>query len=278
MPIHPTAIVDGKAEIDPTATIGPYAIIEGEVRIGPNAVIYPQAYISGWVTIGAGCQVHPGAVLGHLPQDFHFSGARTFLRIGDGTIIREHASIHRGTQPESETVIGKNCLIMGYSHIGHNCEVADEVKIANMAALSGHVSVGRGSFVSGYSLIHQFVRIGEYAMIAGGTRLGMDAPSFFTCIGESECLCVNVIGVRRAGFTQEEIAELRRAYRLLYRSGKTFQAAVAELAGTVHTPAGRRLVEFISFKSKRGICGPPVSGRMAAGTADEEPGEGPTPT
>jgi UDP-N-acetylglucosamine acyltransferase len=273
MPIHPTALVDPKAQIDAAATIGPYTIIEGEVRIGPNTVIYPQVYISGWVSIGAGCQIHPGAVLGHLPQDFHFSGSRTFLRIGDGTVIREHASIHRGTQPESETVIGKNCFIMGYSHIGHNCEVADDVKIANMAALSGHVTVGRGSFVSGYCLIHQFVRIGEYAMIAGGTRLSMDAPPFFTCMGESECMFVNLVGVKRAGFSKAEIAELREAYRLLYRSGKTFQAATADLAAAAKTQPGRRLVEFISLKSKRGICGPPTGQRMSTGKADEDSDE-----
>ena len=118
-------------------------------------------------------------MIGHVPQDFHFDGCRSFLHIGEGTIIREHASIHRGTQPESETVVGKNCFVMGYSHIGHNCVVGDEVKIANMTALSGHVTVGKGAFVSGYSLIHQFVRIGEYAMIGGGAKLTMDLPPFF---------------------------------------------------------------------------------------------------
>lgn len=257
MPIHPTAIVDGKAQVDPTATIGPYAVIEGQVEIGPGVVVYPQAYISGWVTLESGCQIHPGAIIGHLPQDFHFDGSRSFCRIGAGTIVREHASIHRGTQPESSTIVGKRCFIMGYAHIGHNCEVGDDVKVANMTALSGHVTVGQGAFVSGYSLVHQFTRIGEYAMIAGGTRLTMDAPPFFTCMGESECMCANVIGLRRAGFTRQEIDELRQAYRLLYRSGKTFRVAAEELAGCVQTPAGKRLVEFITFKSKRGICGGP---------------------
>lgn len=267
MSIHPTAVIDSKAQIDPSAMIGAYAIIEGEVHIGPGAVVYPQAYISGWVEIGAKCQIHPGAVIGHVPQDFHFDGSRSYCKIGEGTIVREHASIHRGTQPESSTIVGRNCFIMGYSHIGHNCEVGDDVKIANMAALSGHAVVGQGAFVSGYSLIHQFARIGEYAMIAGGTRLSMDAPPFFLCAHESECLAVNVIGLRRAGFTKEEIQELRSAYRTLYRSGKTFRAAVEELAATVQTPAGKRLVEFVSVKSKRGIAGGPAQGRT--GEADE---------
>lgn len=268
MPIHPTAIVDSKAQVDPTANIGPYVVIEGQVQIGPEAVVYPQAYISGWVEIGAKCQIHPGCVIGHVPQDFHFDGCRSYLRIGEGTIIREHASIHRGTQPESETVIGRSCFIMGYSHIGHNCIVGDEVKIANMAALSGHVTVGKGAFVSGYSLIHQFTRIGEYAMIGGGARLTMDLPPFFMCVHESECVGVNLVGIRRAGFSKAEIAEIREAYRLLYRSGKTFRVAVEELVQGVQTPAAKRLAEFVSVKSKRGFCGSPAQPDAAEANLD----------
>lgn len=260
MPIHATAIVDSKAQIDPTATVGAYAIIEGEVKIGPKTVIYPQAYISGWVEIGSGCQIHPGAVVGHVPQDFHFDGSRSYCRIGDGTIVREHVSIHRGTQPESETVVGKNCFIMGYAHIGHNCVVGDEVKIANMTALSGHATVGRGAFVSGYCLIHQFSRIGEYAMIGGGTRLSMDLPPFFMSLHENECVGVNLVGIRRAGFSREEIAEVRGAYRMLYRGGKTFRAAAEEFAKTAQTPAGKRLVDFLAVPTKRGICGGSATG------------------
>ena len=270
MPIHPTAIVDSKAQVHPTANIGPYAVIEGAVQIGPDAVVYPQAYISGWVEIGAKCQIHPGCVIGHMPQDFHFDGCRSYLRIGEGTIIREHASIHRGTQPESETVIGKHCFIMGYSHIGHNCVVGDNVKMANMAALSGHAVVGVGAFISGYSLIHQFARIGEYAMIGGGSRISMDAPPFFMCLHENECVGVNLIGLRRAGFTRQEIAEVRQAYRLLYRSGKTFRAAVEELSATVQTPAGKRLADFVAARTNRGICGSPVQSSAATPSEDDE--------
>jgi len=268
MPIHPTAVVDGKARIDPTATVGAYAIIEGEVQIGPDTVIYPHAYLSGWVQIGAGCQVHPGAVLGHVPQDFHFDGCRSYLRIGDGTIIREHASVHRGTQPDSETVVGRNCFVMGYSHIGHNCVVGDNVKIANLTLLAGHVTVGEGTFISGACQVHQFVRIGQYAMVGGGTRLTMDLPPFFMCLHENECVGLNVVGMRRAGFEKEEIAEVREGYRLLYRSGKGFRAAAQELAAKVQTAAGKRLAEFVAVPSKRGIC----AGGGAAGPADEAAG------
>lgn len=275
MSIHPTAIIDNKAQIDPTAEIRPYVVIEGEVKIGPKTIVYPQAYISGWVEIGANCQIHPGATIGHVPQDLHFDGSRSFCRIGDGTIIREHASIHRGTQPESETVVGKNCLLMAYSHIGHNCVLGDEVKIANMTALAGHVVIGKGAFISAYVLIHQFVRIGEYAMIGGGTKVTMDLPPFFTCAHENECAAVNVVGLRRAGFTREEITEVREAYRLLYRSGKTFRAAVEELAARVQTPAGTRLADFVATRTKRGICGGAAQPATTdTSGADEESAEG----
>lgn len=255
MAIHPTAVIDKAAQIDPSATIGPYAIIEGEVKIGAGTVIYPHAYISGYVTIGQRCQIHPGAVIGHVPQDFHFDGSRSYCVIGDGTIVREHASIHRGTQPESTTLVGRNCLIMGQSHIAHNCRIGDEVKIANMTALAGHVSVGQGVFISGACVVHQFCRIGEYAMIGGASRITMDVPSFLMCVHENECVGVNIVGLRRSGFAWEEIAEIRQAYRTLYRSGKTFRAAVAEVAAGVRTPAGQRLAEFLATPTKRGFCG-----------------------
>src|SRR5262245_61011695 len=160
MPIHPTAVIDPKAKIAKSADIGPYVIVEGPVEIGEDVKLYPPVYLSGWTQIGDRCVIHPGAVVGHLPQDFHYSGERSYCRIGSGTIIREFASIHRGTQPESWTILGENCFILGYAHIGHNCELGRGVKLYNCAALSGHVIVGDNAIISGYSLIHQFVRIG----------------------------------------------------------------------------------------------------------------------
>lgn len=271
MPVHPTAIIDSQAEIDATAEIGPHVVIEGHVRIGPQTRVYPNAYISGWTEIGAKCEIHPNAVVGHLPQDFHFGGERSYCRIGDGTIIRESASIHRGTQPESWTSIGKNCFILGFSHIGHNCILADGVKLYNGAALSGHVEVGENAIISGYSLTHQFVRIGDYVMVGGGTRLTKDVPPYFSVIGESECYGYNSIGLRRSGrFSSEEIAEVKLAYRTLYRSGRLFSDAVAELAGMVKTSTGRRIVEFVRAPSKRGIIGPTRGDREADEVAAHE--------
>lgn len=257
MAIHPAAVVDSQAEIDSSVEIGPHAVIEGPVTIGAGTRIYPNAYISGWTTIGENCSIHPNVVIGHVPQDFHFESCRSYCVIGDGTIVRECASIHRGTQPESSTIIGRECFIMGYSHIGHNCVLGDGVKFYNMAAASGHVEIGANAIVSGYTVIHQFVRIGAYCMIGGLSRIGMDVPPYFTCIRESECIGINAIGMRRAGFSRDEIADVKKAYRVLYRSGTTFRKAIENLAAEVSTDAGRRILDFVRSESKRGFVGGP---------------------
>jgi UDP-N-acetylglucosamine acyltransferase len=271
MPIHSTAIVDKRAEIDPEADIGPFVVIDGAVKVGTGTRVYPNAYLSGWTEIGANCQIHPGAVVGHVPQDFHFGGERSFCKIGDGTIIREFASIHRGTQPESWTTIGRECFILGYSHIGHNCVLGDRVKLYNCAALAGHVEVGDDAIISGYALVHQFVRIGSFVMVGGGSRLGKDVPPGFMAVGESRCVGYNSIGLRRSGkFSAEERAEVKTAYRTLYRSGLTFTKAVETLAEQLHTTAGRAILDFIRAPSKRGIIGPPRPGGAAAESESEE--------
>lgn len=255
MAIHPRAIVDSQAQVDSSAEIGPYAVIEGPVRIGPGTRVYPHTYLTGWTTIGANCEVHPTAVVGHLPQDYHFTGERSYCRIGEGTVIREGVSIHRGSQPESSTIIGARCLLMACSHAGHNCELGEEVTLMNGVLLAGHVQVGSHAIISGNVAVHQFVRIGELAMIGGLTKVTMDAPPFMTVAGEDECVGVNLVGLRRRGYDAAARSELREAYRRLYRSGRPFRESVAALAERVQTAAGRRLVEFLQSESKRGICG-----------------------
>lgn len=266
MAIHPTAIIDAKAEVSSTADIGPHTVIEGPVRIGENVKIYPNAYISGWTEIGDGCEIHPGAVVGHVPQDFHYRGERSYCRIGAGTIIREFASIHRGTQPESSTVLGENCFILGYAHIGHNCEVGNRVKLYNCAVLAGHVTVGDDAIVSGYTLTHQFVRIGQWVMVGGGARLTKDLPPFMMALRESECIGINIIGLRRSGgFSADEILEVKESYRLLYRTRGAFRDSVARLRDVVKTKTGRAILEFLDGESKRGIIGGP---RTATGPCE----------
>ncbi len=258
VPIHPTAIISPQAKIDPSNEIGPYVIVEGEVTIGANNKIFPHVYIGPYTEIGSNNEIHTGAVLGDTPQDLAFDPATvSYLKIGDNNVIREFASIHRGTAPKSETIIGNNCFIMGYSHIGHNCQIDDDVKIANMAALSGYVQVGKGTFVSGYSLIHQFVRIGKLCMIAGGTRLGMDLPHFMMAQGESAVIGVNRIGMKRAGYSSDEITNVRSAYRLLWRSGMLFRKALEKLESENQSDVVAEVIEFIKSPSRRGIAGPP---------------------
>ena len=254
MAIDPRAIIGKDVEIDEDVEVGPNAVIEGHVRIGRGSRIYPNAYISGWVEIGERVQVHPNAVLGHVPQDFHFEpGTRTYLKIGDGTIIREMATIHSGTQPESSTIIGRNCFILCNAHIGHNCVIEDEAKVYTFTGVSGHVEVGRKAIVSGMCAIHQFIRIGQEAMIGGLTRLPADVPPFMTCAGEYGCIGVNAIGMRRQGHSAAAIKSCRRAFVTLYRSGLPFRRALDEVASLADCDEVRQIVEFCRKPGPRGI-------------------------
>lgn len=254
MAIHPHAAVDRGAEIDPSAEVGAYAIIESGVQIGPEAKIFPHAYVSQGTTVGRGCQIHPFAVVGHPPQDLAWDGAPSYTTVGDGAIIREGATIHRGTMPESTTVVGNRVYLMANSHVGHNCVVADNVILANGALLGGHVHVGARAFIGGNTGIHQFVHVGELAILGGVLRVVTDVPPFMLA-GPAGVEAANVIGLRRAGFSNEERMEIREAYRTLYRSGLLFRDAVARVAKTVKTDPGRRLVDFLQRPSKRGFMG-----------------------
>lgn len=252
MSIHATAVVDSSAEVDPAAEVGAYAIVEAGVKIGAGTRLWPHAYISANTTIAADCQIHPFAVVGHWPQDTKFTGAPSYTQVGTGTIVREHATIHRGTVPESTTVVGANCFIMSTAHIGHNCVVGDNVTLANGALLAGHVEVGARAFVSGNVSIHQFSRIGELAMLGGrGHAITKDVPPFML-VDLPGPVGVNVVGLRRAGYSPDERHELRQCHALLYRRRLHFSDAVARVAELVQTDAGRRLAAFLEAPTKRG--------------------------
>ncbi len=255
MAIHETAIVDPKAEIDPTVEIGPYAVVEGPVRIGANTKILHHGCVTGWTEIGQGCEIHPFAVIGGAPQDLTYHGEESWCRIGDETVIREGATIHRSATAGAETRIGNGCFIMATCHIGHDCRFGDRVIQASGSSLAGHVQVGDGAFIGGNTGIHQFVRIGELAMIGGVAAISMDVPPFFTATRFSECTGVNLVGMKRAGYDREQCAEMRSAYKRLYRSGLPFSQAVEELEATLMTEPGRKLVTFLRAPSKRGISG-----------------------
>jgi len=270
MAIHPTAVIDPKADIDPSVEIGPYVIIEGPVKIGANTTVRAHAFINGWTEIGERCDIHPFTVVGHYPQDFHYHGERSYCKIGNGVIIREGATVHRGTQPESSTIIGDECFLLAYAHVGHNCILGRGVKAYNMTAVSGHAEIGDNAIISGYGLIHQFVRIGKLAFISGTARVKMDVPPFMTAFGESTIVQYNIVGMRRAGYSKEDIAEIRQAHRILYRSGQLFSKSIAQLADTVKTKAGKELLEFLQHDSDRGFCVGGISHRIRTQAGDQD--------
>jgi len=269
MPIHPSAVIDPQAHVPATADIGAHVVIEGPVKLGDGVKVYPNAYLSGWTEIGDRVIIHPGAVVGHLPQDFNFGGHRSYCRIGAGTVIREFASIHRGTQPESWTILGEECFILGYAHIGHNCVLGDRVKLYNNSLLAGHVSVGDDAIISGGCMVHQFCRVGTRVMAGGGSRILRDIPPFMTCLQENKVAGYNSFGMRRSKkYTAEEVEEVRSIYKLLYRSGLHFRDAIAQVIETSCTPAGQTIVTFLKGESKRGFAGP--TRENEGESADEE--------
>ncbi|MHC5112684.1 MAG: acyl-ACP--UDP-N-acetylglucosamine O-acyltransferase [Planctomycetota bacterium] len=248
MTVSSQAVVGPNVELADGVEVGPFAVIDGHVRIGAGTRVYPHAYVTGFTTIGAGCQIHPGAVVGHLPQDVKFDDVRSYTHIGNGTIVREGASIHRGTEAESTTTLGRNCFLMANSHVGHNCTVDDDVIVANGALLSGHVTVGAAAFVSGNSTVHQFVRIGRRAMIGGLSRVEQDVPPFLTLVPSRGLIGVNRIGVQRAGMDPASIRELGQLYKLLFRKGLPLAKAVAQAESSVSTS-----LQFCVADSRRGI-------------------------
>ncbi|MBW7906685.1 MAG: acyl-ACP--UDP-N-acetylglucosamine O-acyltransferase [Phycisphaerae bacterium] len=252
MTIHPTAIVDRRAELDASVEVGAYAIIEADVRIGAGTRIWPHAYVARYTTLGARCQVHPFAVVGHLPQDVKYRDAPSYAEVGDDTVVREHATIHRATEPDSRTIVGARCLLMSTAHVAHNCVVADDVIMANGALLGGHTRVGPRAFLSGNCAVHQFTRVGELAMIGGGAMVVGDVPPFMTVLGRA-VVGLNVIGMRRAGVSAAERDELRRAFQTLYRGHYPWRRAVVEVTTRCQTPAGRRLADFLGTPARRGF-------------------------
>ena len=253
MSIHSSAVIDPSARIDSTAIIGPYCVIDGPVRIGPRTTLGPFVQIIGHTEIGSDCQIHAGTVVGDVPQDRTFSGGISYCRIGDGTILREHVTVHRGSASESATIVGQRCHVMAGAHIGHNCQVHDEAIIVNGALLGGYVEVGRQAMLSGNVGVHQFVRIGELAMIGGLTMVTQDVPPYFMLDNRGLCVGINRVGLRRSGLSQEECEEAKAAYRILCRMPGGLSQAIHTLEAMVRTSTGRCVLEFVSAPSKRGI-------------------------
>ncbi len=258
MPIHPTALVSKKAEVDSSVEIGPNAVVEEHVKIGAGTRILANAYITGHTEIGRDNEIHMGAVIGHEPQDLKFDRAcRSYLKIGDRNVFREYCTVHRGTEPESATVIGNDCYLMGLSHVGHNCVIGNHVIICNCALLAGHVHVSDSVFVSGGVVIHQFTHVGRLAMFSGNARVSMDVPPFTLAAERNEIHALNLVGLRRAKISREALGELKKLFKLFYGSGLNGTQALKKAAadGTFTTAEAREFIEFVR-SSPNGICPP----------------------
>jgi UDP-N-acetylglucosamine acyltransferase len=251
--IHPTALVDSGARLAEDVRIGPYAVVESDVEVGAGSSVGAHAVLKSGLTLGRRVRVHEGAILGGDPQDLKFGGEASFAVVGDDSVIREFATIHRSARPGGTTRVGRGCFVMGYGHIAHDCDIGDEAIVASYAALAGHIHIGARAFVSGGVVIHQFSRVGELAMIGGGSKVNLDVPPFFTVDGvPARAVGLNLVGLKRAGLGDEDLRALKRAYRLLYRSKLSSKAALTEIERLSNSYASR-LVEFVR-SSERGIC------------------------
>ncbi len=260
MPVDDSAQIAASARVHPDAAIGPgcrigeFCVVESDVAIGRDCVLEPYVYVKRWTTMGDRNAISAGTVLGTDPLDKNFSGKRSYLRIGSGNIIREHYTISRGTEPESVTEIGDGNYIMTSGHIAHNCKIGNNTVICSCALIAGYVEVEDQAFISGGVVVHQFSKIGRLAMIGGNTRVNKDVPPFFLYSGfDVEAKGLNLVGLKRAGLGPEQVASLKRVYRLLYRSGLKLEDALCRIETEIRTPEAAQVVRFIRA-SKRGIC------------------------
>ena len=261
--IHPTAIIDAKAEIAASALIGPYCVVGPDVQLGDSVELVSHVAVAGRTKIGAGTRVFPFASIGHRPQDLKFRGEPSTLEIGQNNQIREHVTMNPGTEGGGMvTRVGNDCLFMASAHVAHDCILGDNVIMANNATLAGHVTVGEFAFLGGLSAVHQFVRIGRHAMIGGMSGVEADVIPFGTVIGNRAHLNgLNIVGLKRRGFSRDEIHTLRNAYRLLFAPEGTLQERLSDVeAQFKENVAVMEIVEFIRSDSSRSLSTPKFTG------------------
>jgi UDP-N-acetylglucosamine acyltransferase len=252
--IHPTAHISPTATIAEDAEIGPNVIVGDNSSIGSGNIVMANAVIGPWTTIGNGNRIHYGAIVGHDPQDIGYNGEESYAVIGNGNIIREYATIHRGNRPGTTTVIGDNNFIMIQSHVAHNCELGSYIVLAGGALLAGHVSVADRAIISGNCVVHQFCRIGRLAMMRGLSRTSRDVPPFCIMDETHTVKSLNLIGLRRTGLDAKKVRALKNAYLILFRGGLNMQNAIEQVEAEVDmTDDVRELLDFIRT-SKRGVC------------------------
>jgi len=246
--IHPTAIVDPKAEVGSDVEIGPYSIIAGDVVIGERTRIGAHVVIEPYVTIDPDCRIFQYAAIGAIPQSVKFEGEKTYVKIGRNTVVREFVTIHRGTVfGGGITEVGADNFLMAYAHIAHDCKTGRGVMMANNATLAGHITIGKYATIGGLSAIHQFAKIGEYAFIGGLTGVPKDIPPYVMAAGErAQLRGLNTVGLKRHGFSPRTISALKKTYRIIFRIGLTLTQAIERVKAEVEQfPEVVRFIEFV---------------------------------
>ena len=252
--IHPTAVIEPGAKLGAEVTVGPFAYIANDTSLGPGCCIGPHVTIHPYTILESACCVHAGAVIGDLPQDLAFKGDISFVKVGARTTLREGVTVHRGSGADTSTVVGEDCFLMANSHVGHNAVLGNRVIMANGALVGGYAEIGDRAFISGNCMIHQFTRVGRLAMLAGGAAAQKDIPPF--CMTQSSATSIltglNVVGLRRAGFSSTERQQLKAAFKLLFCSGLLVSTAVERLEASGPSAHVQELCDFIKA-SKRGV-------------------------
>ena len=255
--IHPTAIVHPDAELAEDVEVGPFSIIEGTVKIGSRTRIGARVSIEGYTTLGEDNEIFTGAVVGSRTQDKKFKGGTSYLKIGDRNKIREYVTLNPGTKEGAETVIGNDNLLMAYSHVAHDCIIYNGTILANSATLAGHVILEDKAIIGGLSAIHQFVRIGTLALIGGCSKVTQDVPPFMIADGHpARVYALNVVGLDRAGYSKEEKTFIRKALKIIFRSGLTLKNAMLKLEeeNRAHAYPSYDILAGFLKNSERGIC------------------------
>jgi len=254
--IDPLASVHPNARIGDDVVVGPFTVIEEGAVIGDGCNIGPDVLITKWARLGNELKISKGAVIGTDPQDLKFGEEETTLEVGDRTVIREFATLNRGTHASGKTVIGKDCLLMAYTHVGHDCRVGDNVILSNGVNLAGHVEMDDFVIVGGMTGFHQFIHVGKHCFIGGMSKVRQDVPPYIRAADEPlDYAGVNSIGLRRRGMSSESIMSLKRAYKILYRSGLNVSQALEELKKKVESAEVEEVIRFIENRSDRGMMG-----------------------
>jgi UDP-N-acetylglucosamine acyltransferase len=254
--IHKTAIIDAKAELDSEVEVGPYCIIGSHVKIGKGTRLSPHVVIDGWTQIGEGCHIFQFASIGAIPQDLKYKGEESWVILGNNNVIREFVTINRGTAPSGgRTVIGDHNFLMAYCHVAHDCKIGNHVILANAATLAGHIEIEDYAIVGGLVAVHQFVRLGCHSIIGGSSGANKDIPPYMIANGQRVKLYgLNTVGLKRHNFSHEAVSNLKKAYRIIFRSSLTAKKTLDQLQAEIkNSPEVDHLINFIK-NSKRGIA------------------------